>query len=251
MWIGGVDIPQALIDAQRAGTLVIFVGAGASRSSPSNLPDFATLAEQIASESGREPTEDELQNADALLGDLVEERVDVHKRVAELIGSTESRPNSLHEAIAALAAVSPEVRIVTTNYDIHLSEALSARGTDYTEEAGPALPLGDDFTGVVYLHGRLGWPVEKLVVTDADFGQAYLRDAWATRFLERMFSRYTVLFIGYSHRDIVVTYLGRGLRADNRRFVLTDEPDSRHWRRLKITPVEYPNPDGMEFGIGL
>jgi hypothetical protein len=59
-----------------------------------------------------------------------------------------------------------------------------------------------------------------------------------------MFSRYAVLFIGYSHRDVVVSYLGRGLRADTARFVLTDDPDSLHWRRLGITPVAYPNPDG-------
>lgn len=245
MRIAGVDIPQALIEAQRTDNLVIFVGAGASRSSPSDLPDFATLARQIATDSGRNTTEEELKNADVLLGDLEDHYdVDVHKRVAELIGSNASRPNSLHQAIAVLAAVSPEVRIVTTNYDLHLSEALTAEGVDYAEEAGPALPLGDDFAGVVYLHGRLGHSARRLVVTDADFGQAYLRDAWATRFLDRMFSRYTVLFIGYSHRDIVVTYLARGLRADSRRFVLTDEPDSPHWRRLKITPVGYPNPDG-------
>jgi Domain of unknown function (DUF4020)/SIR2-like domain len=132
---------------------------------------------------------------------------------------------------------------VTTNYDQHLSTTLMAMGRTFAEETAPALPLGDDFTGVIYLHGRLGQPVRQLVVTDADFGQAYLRDAWATRFLERMFARYTVLFIGYSHSDSIVSYLGRGLRADSARFVLSDDPDSLRWRRLKIKPIAYPNPD--------
>ena len=40
MWMGGVDVPQELIDAHQRGELVIFVGAGASMSAPSNLPDF-------------------------------------------------------------------------------------------------------------------------------------------------------------------------------------------------------------------
>lgn len=243
--IGGVDVPWALIEAQREDRLVIFVGAGASRSSPSDLPDFRQLAAAIAAESGVTPSLAELENPDVLLGDLKDQHaVDVHQRVADLIGSGSSRPNRLHEAIAALAAAGPQVRIVTTNYDLHLSDALTARGASFTQNTAPALPLGDDFTGVVYLHGRLERPTRQLVVTDEDFGQAYLRDAWATRFLERMFSRYTVLFIGYSHSDLVVSYLGRALRADSARFVLTDDPDSLRWRRLRIRPVAYPNPDG-------
>jgi hypothetical protein len=55
--IGRVDIPEALIEAQREGELVIFVGAGASRSSPSDLPDFVTLANRIAADSGVTPTD--------------------------------------------------------------------------------------------------------------------------------------------------------------------------------------------------
>jgi Domain of unknown function (DUF4020)/SIR2-like domain len=248
--IGGVDIPWALIEAQREDRLVIFVGAGASRSSPSDLPDFCLLAARIAGESGVTATSEQLENPDVLLGDLEDQHaVDVHQRVADVIGSASSRPNQLHAAIAAFAVACPQVRIVTTNYDTHLSTALTAQGKSFTEETGPALPLGDEFSGVVYLHGRLGRPVRQLVVTDADFGQAYLRDAWATRFLERMFSRYTVLFIGYSHSDVVVSYLSRGLRADNARFVLTDDPDSLRWRRLRITPVAYPNPDSSHRAV--
>ena len=244
VWIAGVDIPWALIEAQRDGRLVLFVGAGASRSSPSDLPDFRQLAARIAADSGVTVTDEQYENPDVLLGDLKDQRaVDVHQRVADLIGAPSSRPNQLHRAIAALAAAVPQVRIVTTNYDLHLSEELTATGRSFTEEVGPALPLGDDFTGVVYLHGRLGRPTSQLVVTDADFGQAYLRDAWAARFLERMFSQYVVLFIGYSHSDVVVSYLGRALRAESIRYVLTDVPDSPHWRRLRITPVAYPNPD--------
>jgi hypothetical protein len=49
----------------------------------------------------------------------------------------------------------------------------------------------------------------RLVVTDKDFGRAYLREAWAARFLERIFSAVTVLFIRYSHGDVVMHYLTR------------------------------------------
>jgi len=78
-----------------------------------------------------------------------------------------------------------------------------------------------------------------LIVTDADFGRAYLRDAWAARFLERMFSSFTVLFVGYSHGDIVMRYLARSLGRQSNRYVLTPKPDASDWRQLNIVPVAY------------
>jgi NAD-dependent SIR2 family protein deacetylase len=127
VWIGGVDIPWALIEAQREDRLVIFVGAGASRSSPSNLPDFRQLAAGIAADSGVTATREQLENPDVLLGDLKDQHAVDVQRVADLLGAGSSRPNRLHEAIAALAVASPQVRIVTTNYDLHLSDVSRSR----------------------------------------------------------------------------------------------------------------------------
>ena len=238
-----VDIPEALIDAHRNGNLVIFVGAGASRDSPSDLPDFGELAADIWAESLPPGSEAQpRKQPDELLGDLKEHhQVDVHARVAARIGVPSSRPNRLHEAIVALAAASPPVRIVTTNYDLHLSTVLEHQGLSVPEYTAPALPLGDDFEGLVYLHGCLRQTSDRLIVTDVDFGRAYLRDAWATRFLERMFSTYTVVFVGYSHSDVVVSYLAKGLRPTSIRFALTPETEMAQWqRRLGVTPVPYP-----------
>jgi hypothetical protein len=64
MWIRGVDLPAALINAHRAGELVIFVGAGASRDAPSSLPDFQTLTADIAAEAQAPATDDELYQPD-------------------------------------------------------------------------------------------------------------------------------------------------------------------------------------------
>jgi hypothetical protein len=48
MWINDdVDIPEALLAAQRDGRLVIFAGAGVSMGPPSNVPGFSRLATQI------------------------------------------------------------------------------------------------------------------------------------------------------------------------------------------------------------
>jgi hypothetical protein len=82
--------------------------------------------------------------------------------------------------------------------------------------------------------------IKILVVTDQDFGRAYLTDAWATQFLHRMFRRYTVLFVGYSHADVVMDYLARGLPRGTSRYALTPDDDLPKWRRLEIDAVPYP-----------
>ena len=79
MWIREVDFPAALIDAHRAGELVIFVGAGASRDAPSNLPDFRRLTSDIAAEAQAPVTEDNLEAE--RLGAVHEARVKIVPRV--------------------------------------------------------------------------------------------------------------------------------------------------------------------------
>ena len=246
MWVGDVDIPQDLVSAHRRGELVLFVGAGASISPPSGLPSFQQLARDIAAESYVELTDHDSVNLDAFLGRLQEsDSIDVHSRVKAHIDLPDSRPNAVHESIAGLAIAGPPVRIVTTNYDPHLTSALAAAGAVVPEALAPALPMGDDFEGLIYLHGRTQQEARRLVVTDRDFGQAYLTDAWAARFLERMFSRFTVMFVGYSHDDIVMSYLARGLRHSARhRYALTPDPHDDKWRRLAIRPIGYAVADG-------
>jgi hypothetical protein len=102
------------------------------------------------------------------------------------------------------------------------------------------MPLGNDFEGLVYLHGCAEDEPRRLVVTDRDFSSAYFHSAWAARFLERMFREYVVLFVGYSHSDVVMKYLGLGLGPDSKRYVLTDDPDNAIWRRLRVTALAYP-----------
>lgn len=238
-----VDVPDEIIRAHRDGELVLFVGAGASVDPPSSLPTFLRLTEQIASASGRTMTDVDRARPDRFLGGLDRGGVDVHGRVAALLQPAGTAPNALHRALADLVGAAGALRAVTTNYDLHLTSELGARQTS-SRYTAPALPVGDDFTGIVHLHGALDHPAASLVVTDGDFGRAYLTDAWAARFLERMFSRFVVLFVGYSHEDVVMTYLARGLGAAKPRFAFTDKPESSDWPSLGIQPVGYRVSDG-------
>lgn len=240
MWIREVDVASELIDAARTGRLVIFVGAGASRDEPSGLPDFRTLVEEIGARVADPPTNDEIGHPDVYLGRLSDKGIDVHQLVKNEIGRAGSEPNDLHKAIVKLVSVHPSPRIVTTNYDLHLTTAGLAEGLALPIYEGPALPIGDDFEGIVHLHGSLNQEPRRMVLTDNDFGRAYLLDAWAARFLERMFSAFTVAFIGYSHGDVVMQYMARSLGPSGKRFVFTSDGDNPVWRQYGLMPVAYP-----------
>ena len=86
----------------------------------------------------------------------------------------------------------------------------------------PALPLGDGVKGIVHIHGNVCEPVY-MVVTDDDFGKAYLSDGYVARFLVKLFESYPVLFIGYSYNDVIVRYLTRAMTKYNACFLAREK----------------------------
>ena len=242
MKIRSINFHEKLIDAQREGSLVIFAGAGVSMGPPSNYPSFIGLVEEIASWAGKEWRK-EVEPPERCLGRLVHEGKNVHEQVVRLLSSPDSKHKPLHENLLKLFAIHNQVRIVTTNFDSHFeSAAINVFGQLPEIFRAPALPLGSDFSGIIYLHGSvLGHP-EKIVLTDQDFGRAYLTEGWATRFLQAMFSQYTVLFIGYSHDDTVMHYLSRGLPPEGtkpRFSLIRADKDPIEWRYRGIEPLSY------------
>lgn len=247
MHIRGVDIPESLIRAQREGRLVVFAGAGVSMPSPSNYPNFDRLAERVAAGVlSPEPNEP----VDRFLGRLSNQKVRVHERVREILSDSSSSPNSMHLSLLRLFETENSVRLVTTNFDPHFTGAarMVFAGKEPEIYYAPALPLGDQFHGIAHLHGSVEKSSERLVLTDADFGRAYLTQGWARRFLQQLFAKYVVLFVGYSHNDLVMEYLARGLppQADHPgRFALKIEGDGNdHWIYRGIQPISYPRVSG-------
>lgn len=271
MRLGGVDIPYELLEAHRDGSLVLFVGAGVSVDSPSCLPLFLDMSIRIAKQayhpapvdSGTDldvlmgrlkdlPTKEEQQRLlrgtalDVLLGKLNDRGVDVHGQVRRIIGRNGSAPNELHRTVVDLACKSTTPRIITTNYDLHLDRIMTETAPDECQVfSGPALPLGDDFSGLVHLHGSLEQESRQLVVTDRDFAAAYLTEGWATRFLLRMFETNNVLFIGYSVDDMLMQYIARGLKGAKQSYILherlTKNETERYEQlnRLGVKMLEY------------
>ena len=94
-----------------------------------------------------------------------------------------------------LAIASKAPKIVTTNFDEFINVAWEEKNAPCKQWIGPALPLGDDFEGIVQLHGSLSGRISDWVLTDRSFGAAYLTRAWASRFLVELFQNNVVVFI--------------------------------------------------------
>lgn len=236
-----VDLPQVVIDARKRGDLVLFAGAGVSIDAPSNYPNFRELATDLG---GTAYLIEEHELIDRCLGRLVENGIPVHDRVKGRLSDPRSLPNHLHESVVHLFGGADAMRIVTTNFDDHFrGAAQTVYGSVPDTYQAPALPLADDFKGIVHLHGSVLDDAKKLVLTDADFGRAYLTQGWARRFVQQLFSKFVVLFVGYSHQDLPLLYLARGISAAEGgpgRYALTSPTADRFWLNLGINPVHYP-----------
>lgn len=254
MNISGVGVPDKLTDALLEGNLVIFAGAGVSMQPPEPLVSFRDLVKGIASDvdpSGRcNSLMEDGESCEAALGRLSE--------FGDIYASCSSRLNQpicseLHKNILALSMRGGAIRIVTTNFDKKFESAAESTDCQMRIYHAPALPMGDSFDGLVYLHGDIDHPKD-MVLTDSDFGKAYVSRGWASRFLVEMFSHYTVLFVGYSCDDMMVHYLARSISAEvrGRVFALSrDSEDLQKWRSRGIEPILFSEFDQLPglFGV--
>ena len=251
MKIGGFDFPDRFLNALSDGNLVIFAGAGISMGKPANMPSFAGLARQISEQSGIVIADGEGEAR--FLGRLQDGEVKVHELAAQLLTKDLPKPTELHCNLLGLYPEAAPVRVVTTNFDLLFEQA--ANDLPYPELEifrAPALPLGQRFQGIVQIHGSVTNPAE-MVLTDKDFGRAYLteNDGWARRFLLALFSNFTILFVGYSHNDTIMTYLARALPAEGvgKRYALIGslEESVPNWRGLGVDPIIFHQSDKDDF----
>ena len=251
MKIAGVEFPNLLLNALRENRLVIFAGAGVSMGPPANLPSFRRLAEQVADGTGQSIEDDETE--DRFLGRLKVGGTEVHQRAAEILQRDSPEPTELHRNLLRLYGSPDDVRIVTTNFDLLFEQsAAELFSHDPKVFRSPVLPLGSRFHGIVHPHGAVNEP-EETVLTHLDFGRAYLTesDGWARWFMVDLFANYTVLFVGYSHNDTIMTYLTPSLPLDSEhpRFALIGDlsDESDHWRRMGAEPIRFPQQRNDDF----
>ena len=251
MLISNIDLPDAVMDALRGNSLVVFAGAGVSMGEPACLPDFKSLTEIIAKRTGTAPPSD---NFDGFLGRL-QDRDDppnVHHLAAQELSREGLRPTKLHEDLLRLYPKIGRLRLVSTNFDLLFEQAAeNVLAASPEVFRAPALPLGHEFEGIVHVHGAVS-QYEQMVLTDKDFGRAYLTEGWARRFLVQLFSNFTILFVGYNHNDTIMNYLARALppRSESRRYALTGAENNKNpdqWRSLRVEPITYPQDSQQDY----
>ena len=112
---------------------------------------------------------------------------------------------------------------------------------------------------MIHLHGRLsndtlGILATDLVLTSADFGDAYLRSGWAARFLFDLCRCRTIVLVGYTANDPPVRYILNIIEADRARFpelhdvyaLAGDDGAGRAaaaWETIAVEPILYPAPE--------
>ena len=218
---------------------------------PASLPSFKQLADRIAKwtthpkKKGEDPV--------TYLSRMHDCQIDVHQKASEILTEKDPKPNPLHLNLLQLYARQQQPRIVTTNFDL-LFETVQRQGPVTTcSYSAPTLPPGHRFQGIVHLHGTTDHP-EDMVLTDGNVSVAYLHEGWALTFLKQLFSKFTVLFIGYSHEDTIVQYLARGMPAqgdeEQQRFALEIENREREqlWRNRGVTPITFPPKEQDKYG---
>jgi hypothetical protein len=234
----GADIPEELITAVRDGRATFLCGAGVSRRV--NLPMFGGLTRDIYARLRASPDEEAAeQNAidkeeyDRALRSL-EKRTRlprtqslVRVAAADLLKAPANVVLPDHLALLQLSRDSDgRSRLLTTNFDTLFEHAARNAGLiDVPSHAGISVPKagGERDFGILHLHGRIADDVlelddSDLVLTSADFGDAYLRAGWASRYVEDRMRLGPLVLVGYRAEDAAMRLLLEALDADRDRF---------------------------------
>jgi SIR2-like domain len=245
----GPDIPPDLISAQERGEVLFVCGAGVSRTV--GLPNFRGLVEGVYRELDEDwslhPAESEGMRPggsgqyDRVLRSLERRlapsdsprnrgmRARIRSAVRTVLRAPQGVNLANHLTLLRLSRdAEGRSRLATTNFDPLFERSWwDSHREKIPSHAGPAMPQPGvhAFTGVLHLHGRLAdeygdtrLDETDLVLTSAEFGDAYLRSGWASRYVYDLIRACTVVMVGYQADDPPMRYLLEALEADRQRY---------------------------------
>jgi NAD-dependent SIR2 family protein deacetylase len=286
----GPDIPRELITLQEQGRTIFVCGAGVSRTI--GLPLFRGLVEgvyehlgedwrlHIAESEGMKPNGELAGQYDRVLRSLERRlaasdaprnrrmRQRIRTAVRHVLAPPAHPDLSNHLALLELSRdADGRTRLLTTNFDTMFERAWFERhAAPIASYAGTAMPQPKvaGFVGVLHLHGRLADPRPELslnetdlVLTSAEFGDAYLRSGWASRYVYDLVRADTVVLVGYQADDPPMRYLLEALEADRERYsdlqkvyafasctADREETVRELWRAKGVEPILYTTVNG-------
>lgn len=269
----GADIPDELIRAVMDGTATFLCGAGVSFRA--NLPLFKGLTARVYARLGESSDDEPAERRAIAKGEYDRALRSLEKRT-HLPGT----PSRVRDAVAAELLPAPDValpdhlallqlsrdrngrpRLLTTNFDTLFERAARGAGmADVPSHSGNLpRPGGDRDYGVLHLHGRIAdptFPLERtdLILTSADFGDAYLRGGLASRYVEDRMRVGSLVLVGYAAEDVAMRLLLETLDADRDRFhdlrdiyaIEKSTVDSASlWKAKGIKPIEFGDYDDI------
>jgi hypothetical protein len=218
-----------------------------------------------------------LADYDVVLGMLerrIDGQADINSRVRSAIkecikagrqGSrTAPRAAPIHRDIERLSDRGGASAVVTTNFDLLLEQAARLAGRTlqtYSLNSIPRPTRRPNFSGAFHIHGALESDksrISDLIITDQDFGDAYLRQRTVPDFIYDLTRLYHLVLVGYSASDPPMKYLLNAIASDENRFsdikkryVFTPSsaPDPvtlADWRARGILPIEYNSDNGHD-----
>jgi SIR2-like domain len=269
----GADIPEELIRAVTDGRATFQCGAGVSFRV--NLPSFKALTERVYERLGESPT-DEAAERNALASKEYDRALRSLEKRTHRPGTPSRVRNAVADLLAPPTVAFPDhlallqlsrdsdgrPRLITTNFDTLFERAAHSGGLPGVPSyAGVSMPRagGDRDYGILHLHGRiadntLGLERTDLALTSADFGDAYLRSGWASRYIEDRMRLGTLVLVGYSAEDAAMRLLLETLDADRDRFrdlhdIYAIEKGTAEsasmWKAKGIKPIEFSDYDAI------
>ena len=231
----GPEFPDDFLDSLLAGEVVFLCGTGVSAP---QMPDFRRLVERTYEILAVERTDSEelaceQGGFEEVLGSLSRRLSDPHavtNTVSCLLAVPDNPILDQHHTILRLSRdLDNRICVVTTNFETLFERSIQAtkpgeipRNSSFAGQALPA-PGSAAFSGIIHIHGRLGdaalgLVATPLVLTSADYGDAYMRSGWVSRFLFDLARCKSIALVGYSAGDAPVRYFLNVLEADRARF---------------------------------
>ncbi len=266
----GADIPDELIRAVTSGSVTFLCGAGVSFRS--GLPTFERLTLDVYSELGESPDEEPAERNAIAAAEFDRALRSLEKRtrlprtrslVRDTVAKLLKAPSGAFDDHLAVLQLSRDAdgrpRILTTNFDTLFEHAAVGGGLVVPSHAGVSIPQagGERDFGIMHIHGRiedvpLGLTETDLVLTSADFGDAYLRSAWASRYIGDRMRIGQLVLVGYRAEDAAFRLLLDALDADRDRFpdlkriyaLERGSPESKSiWKAKGIEAIEFKDYD--------
>lgn len=201
------DIPKKLEDAVSKDQLVIFVGAGLSRSC--GFPTWSEIVKDVLSENV-----EYIEKSEALMHaldnevltplevlDKISKEKDVVFGTFEKKLKSKNHPSDLHKSLGGVSR-----RFITTNYDKLIENNAEISRVITWDSAYGLSKIDTENEFVVKIHGDIE-AVDKCVIFSEQYEDLYSGEKLASFQIKKMLSHYTVLFIGFSFGDPFVKAL--------------------------------------------